>query len=157
MTKPKQVRVPGELDINNEPLPDDKYHAPDVEEKYEEARLFAEGSEKNDPDTLIENGRAGMATKVSKPKPQYPDAKLEIPAPDLPINRPINAGQAMTYAEAIDLKSKGELKRAVLTERGWVPPDLPEPDAKNRHNQGNINIQSLIDQAVKNALKDKNV
>ena len=43
----------------------------------------------------------------------------------------------MTYAEARDLADRGELKRKVLTERGWVLPKdaeetKPEPVAKPR-------------------------
>lgn len=79
------------------------------------------GDDESDVDEAIELGRQGQARRIVKPKPQVPESSVHGD-PERPPEAAVNAQEEMSYAEAMAKVSRGELKRRVLTELGWVIP-----------------------------------
>lgn len=87
------------------------------------------GSTESNVDEAIAAAQGGNTRKIVKPRVTPPPAKLTRPDPDRPTKAAVNAKKQMTYDEAMALRKTGQLKSAVLTEQGWVPPSDREPPA----------------------------
>lgn len=87
----------------------------------------------SDVDAAIAAGKAGGTHKVEKPKPRVPKSGV-VGDPERPKKDDnVNARPEMSYQEAMEKLAKGELKRSVLTDQGWVsvPKATPQgPGAK---------------------------
>jgi len=113
MPKPRKVTMPGE----------------EADTGSETTGLEEAGSTESNVDEAISAAQTGNTRKIVKPRVVPPPAKLSRPDPDRPTKAAVNAKKQMTYDEAMVLREKGELKSAVLTEHGWVPPSDRAPPA----------------------------
>lgn len=79
----------------------------------------AQAPGESDVDEAINAAQQGKAHKVAKARaPVQPAPEKGDPA--RPAKAAVNQDPEMTYAKAMQLLEKGELKRSVLTEQGWV-------------------------------------
>jgi hypothetical protein len=75
--------------------------------------------EHSDVDAAIAAAQSGRTHKVAKAKPAAPPSRVRGD-PERPPGAVVNAKPEMAYAEALALRDAGRLKRAVLTDQGWV-------------------------------------
>lgn len=102
---------------------------PGTEEVAQPEAQATEAGESN-VDAAIEAAQRGMTHKVAKAKPVVPASKVKGD-PERPKSAPVNAAKEMSYADAMKALAAGELKRSVLTERGWVAVNR-EPPAQQK-------------------------
>jgi|GEM_PF-7027417 len=119
MPKPRKVTMPGE-DAGT----DNVAETTAVEET---------GSTESNVEEAIAAAQGGNARKIAKPRAVPPPAKLTRPDPDRSTKAAVNTKKQMTYDEAMKLRNAGQLKSAVLTENGWVPPSDREPPAGTKN------------------------
>lgn len=108
--QPKQVRSPG------------------TEPEAQLADLVDPADTKSDPDAAIEAAAQGKARRIAKPRAPVAPSAI-VGDPQRPAEQPVNLKREMPYAEAMQALERGELKRNVLTERGWVVAPNRQPPA----------------------------
>lgn len=86
------------------------------------------GDTTHDTEKALAAGANGGAHRVAKhPDPETLPRSPVQGDPDRPADAAVNAKGEMKYDEAMKLLEAGKLKRAVLTERGWLTVPMNPP------------------------------